>query len=255
MKLLIALVTYNRLAYTKQTLRSLWDTLDTPYFLVVVDNNSTDGTREYLETLVKRGRIDKLILNPDNYYPGKATNIAWTEGLKEYPQADFVCRVDNDMHFEKCWDYRVEYYFKRVDRLGQLGLDFDGGENKPPQYYNGVGVVEFPGCVGGPCVMRREIFDSGVRYDEDRWENSNSKIQEDSRLSRKIKDQGWIVGHMDERLSWTFANKENWSDYPEYYRKTMTDRGYHDIVKEYLSESITVTKTKAKELKAKGVGR
>lgn len=226
MKLLIALVTYNRLDYTRRTLRSLWDTLEEPYYLVVVDNNSSDGTQKYLKTLVKRGRIDKLILNPDNYYPGKATNIAWTEGVKEYPQATHLARVDNDMHFEKGWDARASEYFKTVDRLGQLGLDFDGGENKPPQYYNGMGIIEWPGCVGGPNIIRREVFDAGLRYDEDRWENSNSKIQEDSRFSRKIKNDGWIVGHMDTRLSWTFANQANWQDYPEYYKKTMKDRGY-----------------------------
>lgn len=226
MKLLIALVTYNRLAYTKRTLRNLWDTLEQPYYLVVVDNNSTDGTQKYLQSLVKRGRIDKVILNPENYYPGKATNIAWTEGLKEYPQATHLARIDNDMDFSKGWDAQAELYFKTIDRLGQLGLDFDGGENKPPQYYNGMGVIEWPGCVGGPNIIRREIFDSGLRYDEDRWENSNSKIQEDSRFSRKIKNDGWIVGHMDTRLSWTFANKDNWSDFPEYYEKTMKDRGY-----------------------------
>jgi len=230
-KLLAVVITYNRLAYTKRTLRALWDTLEQPYYLVVADNNSNDGTQEYLKTLLKRGRIDKLILNPDNYYPGKATNIAWAESLKDYPQATHLARIDNDMHFKKGWDAKADEYFKTIDRLGQLGLDFDGGENKVPQFYNGMGVVEWPGCVGGPSIIRREIFDSGIRYDEDRWENSGSKIQEDSRFSRKVKNDGWIVGHMDERLSWTFANKDNWSDYPEYYKKTMQDRGYYDNVK------------------------
>lgn len=230
MKLLIAVVTYNRLAYTKRTLRDLWDTLEQPYYLVVVDNNSTDGTKEYLKTLLKRNRIDKLILNPDNYYPGKATNIAWAEGLKEYPQATHLARIDNDMHFEKGWDVRAEQYFNTIDRLGQLGLDFDGGENKVPQFYNGMGLIEFPGCVGGPSMIRKEVYDAGIRYDEDRWEGSNSKLQEDSRFSRKVKDDGWLVGHMDERLSWTFATKENWHENVDYYMKTMRDRGYTENV-------------------------
>jgi glycosyltransferase involved in cell wall biosynthesis len=233
MKLLITLITYNRLEYTKRTLRSLWDTLEQPYYLVVVDNNSTDGTQKYMESLVKRGKIDKFIANPENYYPGKACNIGWTEGLKEYPQATHLVRVDNDMHFEKGWDVKAEEYFKTIDRLGQIGLDFDGGENKVPQYYNGMGIIEWPGCVGGPNIIRREIFDSGLRYSEERWEGSNSKLQEDSRFSREIKNDGWLVGHMDERLSWTFANKDNWSDFPDYYIKTMGDRGYDENV-EYL---------------------
>lgn len=235
MKLLIVLVTFNRLEYTKRTLRGLWDTLEVPYYLVVVDNNSTDGTQAYLRTLLKRGRIDKLILNPDNYYPGKATNTGWAEGLKEY-DATHLARIDNDMHFEKGWDLRADEYFKIIDRLGQLGLDFDGGENKVPQFYNGMGLIEWPGCVGGPNIIRREVFNI-AKYDEDKWEGSGSKIQEDSRFSKKIKNDGWLVGHMDERLSWTFANKENWSDYPDYYLKTMSDRGYTELV-EYIKEKM-----------------
>lgn len=232
MKLLIVLITYNRLTYTKRTLRTLLDTIELPYYLVAVDNNSTDGTQEHLRSLIRRGRIDKLIENPENYYPGKAANIGWTEGLKDYPQATHLMRLDNDMHFEKGWDRRAEEYFRRIDRLGQLGLDFDGGENKPPQYYNGMGLIEWPGCVGGPNIMRRSLFDAGFRYDETPWEGSRSKLQEDSKLSRQIINDGWLVGHMDERLSWTFADISNWKEYPEYYKKTLYDRGYDEKIEE-----------------------
>lgn len=228
MKLLICLITFNRLEYTKQTLRSLWDTIELPYYLIVVDNNSTDGTQAFLKNLVKRNRANKVILNPENYYPGKACNIGWAEGLKEYPQATHLVRLDNDMHFEKGWDKRAEEYFRKIDRLGQLGLDFDGGENKTPQYYNNMGLIEWPSTVGGPCIVKREIFDYGTRYDETPWEGTHSMLQEDVRLSRVIKQDGWLVGHMDERLSWTFATPDKWKEYPEYYKKTMTDRGYEE---------------------------
>lgn len=232
MKLLICLITFNRLEYTKRTLRSLFATIDTPYLLVVVDNASTDGTRDYIEKLKTRNKIDAYILNEKNEYPGKATNDGWRYGLELYPQATHLMRLDNDMHFEKGWDRKAEDYFKKIDRLGQLGLDFDGGENKVPQMYNGMGIIEWPGCVGGPNIIRRDIWDAGHRYDETPWEGSRSKVQEDSRFSRLIKQDGWIVGHMDERLSWTFANKDNWSDYPDYYKKTFYDRGYDELLEE-----------------------
>lgn len=230
MKLLIVLISYERLAYTKQTLRNLWKTIQVPYYLVAVDNNSTDGTQKYLESLVERGRIDKVILNPENYYPGKACNIGWKEGLKEYPQATHLMRLDNDMQFEQGWDKRAEEYFTGIDRLGQLGLDFDGGENKVPQYYNSMGLIEWPSCVGGPCIIRKQIYDGGIRYDESPWEGSKSKLQEDARFSRSIKQDGWLVGHMDTRLSYTFATPNQWGLYPEYYIKTMTDRDYPENV-------------------------
>lgn len=230
MKLLIILITFGRLEYSKRTLRSLWDTVELPYYLVVVDNKSTDDTIPYLRSLRERGRIDKLIENPKNYYPGKATNIGWKEGLEEYPQATHLMRLDNDMHFEKGWDLKAEEYFQKIDRLGQLGLDHSGGENHTPEFYNGMGVIEHPGCVGGPNIIRKQIWDGGLRYDETPWEGSRTKLQEDSKLSRQIKQEGWVVGHMEDRLSWTFALPETWGDYPNYYRKTFYDRGYDELV-------------------------
>lgn len=228
MKLLICLITYNRKEYTKKTVESLLATIDVPYYLVAVDNASTDGTQEYLNSLYKRNKLDMVITNPANYYPGKAANIGWEAGLAVYPQATHLMRLDNDMHFEKGWDNYAADYFENIDRLGQLGLDFDGGENKMPQYYNGMGLIEFPGCVGGPCIIRKEIFTNGTRYDETPWEGSGHPVQEDVKLSRAIKQDGWLVGHMDKRLSWTFATPANWVEYPEYYRKTLTERGWED---------------------------
>lgn len=232
MKLLICLITHNRLEYTKKTLRSLFATIEVPYLLVSVDNASTDGTKEYLWSLAKRGRLDLVITSNDNLYPGWACNTGWGTGLQAYPQATHLMRLDNDMHFARGWDQKAQEYFSRIDRLGQLGLDYDGGENKPPSLYNGMWLNEWPGCVGGPSITRREIYDNGARYDETPWEGSRSKLQEDARFSRQLKADGWLVGHMDERLSWTFATKENWKDYPEYYKKTMFDRGYDDEVKQ-----------------------
>lgn len=230
MKLLIALVTYNRLEYTLRTVKSLLRTIQVPYYFVVVDNNSTDGTQLYLEDLHHLALCHKVILNPDNYYPGKATNIAWAEGLKDYPEATHLMRCDNDMHFEKGWDLKAQEYFEKIDRLGQLGLDYWGGEEKPPIIINGMGLNEYPGAVGGPNIIKRSIWNGGVRYDESRWEGSREKVQEDSRLSRDIKSYGYLVGHMSEKLSWTFANESNWLDYPDYYLKTMYDRNYDDKV-------------------------
>lgn len=231
MKLLIALITFNRLAYTQRTLRSLLKTIELPYYLVVIDNFSTDGTVEYLKKHEKRNKIDKIIFNPKNYYPGKACNIAWSEGLKEYPQATHLMRLDNDMEFERGWDLKAEEYFKKIDRLGQLGLDWLGGENHVPQFYNGMGLVEWPGCVGGPSILRKEIFESGIRYDETPWEGTRSKLQEDARFSRRLLNDGWLVGHMEEKLSWTFAQPATWADYPDYYRKSFYDRGYDELVR------------------------
>lgn len=230
MNLLIALITYNRLDYTKRTLADLWATMNEPYYLIVVDNNSSDGTQEYLKSLKKRKRVDDILLNPENYYPGLATNLGWEQGLKEY-DATHLMRLDNDMSLKEGWYEAAKSYFEKIPTLGQLGIDHEAIEH--PQAVlrelelNGKTINTWPGCVGGPNIIRRKIWDMGVRYEDMRWNDGrNSKLQEDSNLSSKIKRMGYHVGHMTEDLARTFANETNWHEHPDYYKKTMTERGY-----------------------------
>lgn len=233
MKLLICLITYNRLEYTQKTLRNLLKTIEVPYYLVVVDNASTDGTVEWLKGHEKRNKIDHIIFNPDNYYPGKATNIGWEKGLELYPEATHLMRLDNDMHLERGWDLAAESYFKAIPELGQLGLDHEAIEHPKASLrvleINGKKLNPWPGCVGGPNIIRRKIWDMGVKYMELMWNDGrNSPLQEDSQFSRAIQAKGYLSGHMTENLARTFANETNWNEYPEYYKKTMSDRGYTD---------------------------
>ena len=242
-RILICLITYNRLDYTKRTLRGLWDTITTPYYLVISDNASTDGTREYITALEKRGRIDKAILNPENYYPGKACNIGWREGLREFPKASFLMRLDNDMDLLPGWDTAALDYFKRIPSMGQVGIDHEAIENDKAAVcavtLNGKTYNPFPGCIGGPCIISRLAYDKGARYNEEKWtalDKNCPTIQEDFRMSATIKDLGFLLGHMTENLARTFATKDNWHLYPEYYRKTMYERGYTDLVDNILGK-------------------
>lgn len=236
MRLLIVLITHNRLAYTQKTLRSLWANTsdDSDYYLVMVDNASTDDTPRYIKKAYERARIDDLLLNKDNRYPGAACNQGWVEGLEDY-DATHLMRLDNDMVFTKHWDKWVQRYFANIPELGQLGLDHEAIEDPRSEMYkrtiNGFTVNEWPGCVGGPSIIPRKIWDMGIRWPEMRWDDERrSAAQEDSAFSKAIKDAGYLVGHAQMELARTFANKSNWSDYPEYYLKTMAERGYSENV-------------------------
>lgn len=233
MKLLIVMITYNRLDYSQQTLTGLLATIKVPHHIVVVDNASTDGTRLWLADQKSGGHIDDFIINDENLYPGAAANIGWEQGLADYPEATHLMRLDNDMSFKSGWDRIAEEYFKKIPELGQLGLDHKAIEDPKAKLraleINGKTLNPWPGCVGGPNIIRREIYDLGIRYEPLRWDDGRqSPLQEDSDFSRKIKAKGYLVGHMTENLARTFANESNWSDYPDYYKKTMADRGYFD---------------------------
>lgn len=230
MNLLVCMITYNRLAYSQKTLENFRKTVTVPHHLLVVDNYSTDGTGLWLAD-----NVDNFIINSKNYYPGKATNIGWQRGLKDYPEATHLMRLDNDMHLEPGWDTKVAEYFEKITELGQLGLDYDAIDNQPGQNnqltINGMTLHPWPGCVGGPCVIPRAVWDYGIRYDETPWhidEGQYQTMQEDSKFSLDISKAGWLFGHMHEKLAWTFAKPDTWQEYPDYYKKTMTERGYPD---------------------------
>lgn len=236
MKLLICLVTYNRKDYTRKTLKYLWDNIsdEADYYIVVVDNASTDGTQKHLKNLHERNRIDNYILNKENYYPGKACNIGWEYGLKKY-NATHLMRLDNDMQLTKDWDKRVAEYFKAIPELGQLGIEHEAIETPEADLrrrtINGFTINEWPGVVGGPMIMQRKLWDLGLRYDETPW---SPPMQEDSKLSQLVKIRGYLVGHAQEELGRTFATAENWKDYKDYYKKTFGERGIANALPEDL---------------------
>lgn len=235
MKLLICLITHNRLEYTKRTLESLKKTIDVPHMIILIDNNSTDGTLEWLPT--QEGVIDYYTALDFNAYPGKACNTGWMGGLDKYREADYLMRCDNDMEFEPNWATKAEEYFDTIPVLGQLGLDDTAldGYSGDKRYITTVGdktINAWPGNVGGPCIIRRELYDRGLRYDETPWmdlrSNSDAMItpQEDVKFSLEVHKYGYIYGHPTEKLAQTFANAHNRDKYPEYYKKTMKERGY-----------------------------
>lgn len=235
MNLLICLITYNRLEYTKRTLESLRKTIDVPYYLVIVDNASTDGTRKWLA----KNPSDLVIVNSYNFYPGRACNIGWERGLQEYPEATHLMRCDNDMEFVKGWARMAEEFFTSLPPLGQLGLDDSAlstfnGDKRYLTTVNGKTINAWPGNVGGPCIIRKKVYELGARYDETPWQDlretkeSMTTPQEDVKFSLMMHNYGYIYGHPTKKLAYTFANKSNRKDYPDYYKKTMRERGYEN---------------------------
>jgi len=59
------IATYNRLPFLKITLQKLIDEVQPDEEIVVVDGNSTDGSKEYLQTLFEAGKIHQFVSEPD----------------------------------------------------------------------------------------------------------------------------------------------------------------------------------------------
>lgn len=105
MKLSIITLTYNKLKYTKKYIDSLFKyTKD--FELIIVDNGSCDGTREYLKSL----NNVKLIFNDENVGFSKGNN----QGL-EIAEGEYIGFLNNDILLSPNWFEECEKVFIKGD--------------------------------------------------------------------------------------------------------------------------------------------
>jgi len=121
----ICVVTYNRIELVSACLSSIINYTKLPYKLIVCDNYSTDGTREYLKLLEKKKLIHKLILNDTNLGIAESKNqlvdsLTW--------ESDFFVLTDSDIVFPYTvpgWIEQMIDVMNHHPKLGTLNLNFD----------------------------------------------------------------------------------------------------------------------------------
>lgn len=224
MRLLCALVTHDRWAYTERCLRSWLNTRHPEDRLVVFDNASTDETPARLRDLGEPAV--KVMLCDRNLFPGAATNRAWFHGMKEWGSFDLLQRSDNDIEYLDGWRDHVEDAFAVFPELVQLGVlnrseDYGGDPPVAPLEKNGYTVNVHWDQFGGNTVMRRTMWDQGVRWQPGRWMPGGT--DEDSIMAAVLRERGLVAGIVP-----TVARNmsfHRYHDYPAYYNQTAALRG------------------------------
>ncbi len=89
-------MTWNRLELTQKCIDSLKRYTEKEINILIADNASADGTRDYLTKLYDEGVIDKLILLNRNYGIAAASNCLW-----ELSDADYFVKLDNDIEINQ----------------------------------------------------------------------------------------------------------------------------------------------------------
>lgn len=176
MKLHTVIVSFNRPQLLRRTLESYLDTVTLPYTLLIVDNGSDADTLRYLRSLSVR-----VIELGTNLYPGPACNIGFLDA--DAASASHLHRSDNDMEYLPGWCDEVQARFASNLLLGQLGLRTDAEEL---------------GCssnVGGTSVFKRELWDGGLRYRNNPWQELGAHT-EDYWISLAVVDMGWQWGRV-----------------------------------------------------------
>lgn len=167
MKLSIITLTYNKLEYTKKYIESLYKyTKD--FELIIVDNGSSDGTREYLKSL---GNV-KLILNDENVGFSKGNN----QGL-EIAEGEYIGFLNNDILLYPNWFEECENVFEQ-ENAGFVGPrhinpHFDNAkENNYIQFFKNNYKFKtkyeknFDECVFSCAVTKRAVLNKIGNFDE-----------------------------------------------------------------------------------------
>ena len=87
----ILVLTFNRIKYIKIYLLMLHLFTFYPFRLIVIDNGSTDGTREWLLKMKEKGLVWKLVFNKENL----PLTEAFAEGFKEVKSEFFITSADD----------------------------------------------------------------------------------------------------------------------------------------------------------------
>ena len=116
-KVSIIVLCYNQLDYTRQCVESiLRNTAYANYELVIVDNNSEDGTADYLRRMEASDSRIKIVLNRKNrgFAGGNNDGIAASSG-------EYIVLLNNDTLVTRGWLTSMVKRFRASDTTGIVG--------------------------------------------------------------------------------------------------------------------------------------
>lgn len=212
----ILLTTYFRKDFTKQVIDHIIERTKTPFQFIVVDNGSTDGTREMLKEYEKAhpSLFKRVILLNEN----KGLERAKMIGL-EYVESDLFVNTDNDVLcplLEPDWLAQLIELMTNHPQYAAISMR--------PQILVGVGPI-FAGArdtvvennVAGGSLR---IMNTGLVKLVGGWRDIFDSRSEEWHICTKLREVGYKVGYARDLFCYhLFGDNENW--------------GYPDDVKHY----------------------
>jgi O-antigen biosynthesis protein len=193
----IVVLTWNNLDITKTFIDSLLASSNIPCRLIIIDNASSDGTREYLASLKDIGNFKfSIVLNNEN----RGFVAGMNQGLK-LSEAEYICLANNDLIFSKGWLEEIIVVFKSNERIGIVNPNSNNLGLKPPKgmaledfthslHSNSGDFAEMPFCIGFCMVIKKDLIDKVGLLSEE----YAPAFFEDSDYSLRAQREGYLIG-------------------------------------------------------------
>lgn len=208
---------HNRLEFTKASLSNLIANTEGPEVqrLIIYDDNSTDGTREYLKAFKYGGVASKVELRFGEYDSPVAV---MNDYLRSGP-AEMFAKIDSDTMVPPDWLTECLGIMSRHPELHLLGIE----AFRPVQPVCDRRTFDEAGFIGGIGLMRSEAFRDGLPEAEGRRQGF-TQFQE--RHPEIIK--GWLNPALPVfLLDW--IPREPWQSLTAEYVKNGWNRDWREI--------------------------
>ena len=124
MKYYLIIPTYNEEKFISLTLQSLVEQTVLPSKVVVVNDNSTDGTAAIIEEFAKKHPWISLVNKVSNaiHLPGSKVIQAFNDGEKHIDENyDILVKIDADLIFPSNYFETIINHFQSDERIGMVG--------------------------------------------------------------------------------------------------------------------------------------
>jgi predicted O-methyltransferase YrrM len=197
MMLSTIILNWNRVELLKQCIDSYLATVGGDFELMIVDNASIDGSRDYLRWLEATQPQAKVFCLPENI-GGEAFN-----SVVPQTRGDLIHLSENDQIFLPGWREYVQEAFAAHPLLGQLSLfsdtptDDEAWEPKTTYLRFSRGNIVYEAHnVGTSSIIRAELL-RGQGITIGNIENAHVKLPDDARLSHDIRAAGFACAFSD----------------------------------------------------------
>lgn len=107
----ICISTFNRKVYLEKCINSILASTSVKHRIIVHDDGSSDGSKEWLKNMQNRNKIYKVI-------EGKVGTAEALNKAVEYSDSEIVVIANDDMYFHRYWDLSVMDAFTKFKDCG-----------------------------------------------------------------------------------------------------------------------------------------